>query len=90
MANSSHATIKAFSAGVFAGSLDAYLLSSKKIPLNSVTLPRCLTFGAIVGGSFLVADMIAPIWVTVIIALSFLPKQLNIDSLNYRLVVVLL
>ena len=60
MANSSHATIKAFSAGVFAGSLDAYLLSSKKIPLNSVTLPRCLTFGAIVGGSFLVADMIAP------------------------------
>lgn len=60
MANSSHATIKAFSAGVFAGSIDAYLLSSKGVPLNSVTLPRCLTFGAIVGGSFLIADMIAP------------------------------
>ena len=60
MANSSHATIKAFSAGLFAGSLDAYLLKSKGIPLNSVTLPRCLTFGALVGGSFLIADMIAP------------------------------
>jgi hypothetical protein len=60
MTHSSHATIKAFSAGVFAGSLDAYFLSSKGVPLNSVTLPRCLTFGAIVGGSFLIADMIAP------------------------------
>jgi hypothetical protein len=29
-------------------------------PLNSLTLPRSLTFGAVVGGSFLVADMIAP------------------------------
>jgi len=56
----SHATIKAFSAAVFAGSLDAYLLKSRGTPLNSLTLPRSLTFGAVVGGSFLIADMIAP------------------------------
>ncbi len=60
MAQSSHATIKAFSAAIFAGSLDAYLLSSRGTPLNSLTVPRCLTFGALVGGSFLIADMIAP------------------------------
>jgi len=60
MAQSSHATIKAFSAAVLAGSIDAYLLSSKGVPLNSVTIPRCLTFAGLVGGSFLVADMIAP------------------------------
>jgi len=60
MSQSNHATIKAFSAAVFAASLDAYLLSSKGVPLNSVTVPRSLTFGALVGGSFLVADMIAP------------------------------
>ena len=56
----SHATIKAFSAAVFAASLDAYLLKSRGTPLNSLTLPRSLTFGAVVGGSFLIADMIAP------------------------------
>jgi len=53
----SHATIKAFSAAVFAASLDAYLLKSRGTPLNSLTF---ITFGAVVGGSFLIADMIAP------------------------------
>jgi hypothetical protein len=56
----SHATIKACAGGIFAGAADAYMLQSKGVPLNSVTLPRCATFGALVGGSFLVADMIAP------------------------------
>ena len=54
----SHSLIKAATGGVLATSLDAYL--SYGTSLNSYLISKSATFGAIVGGSFLVSDMVAP------------------------------
>jgi len=54
----SHSTLKAVTGGVVATGLDAYL--SYGSDLNSTLLKRSATFGALVGGSFFVAGMIAP------------------------------
>jgi hypothetical protein len=54
----SHSLIKAASGGVLATSLDAYLSYGSRV--NTSLLARSATFGAIVGGSFLVSDMVAP------------------------------
>lgn len=54
----SHSLIKASTGAVLATSLDAYL--SYGTSLNSYLVTRSATFGAIVGGSFLVSDMVAP------------------------------
>ena len=54
----SHSLIKAATGGVLASSLDAYL--SYGTSVNSYLLTRSATFGAIVGGSFLVSDMLTP------------------------------
>jgi hypothetical protein len=54
----SHSLIKASTGAVLATSLDAYL--SYGTSLNSYLITKSATFGAIVGGSFLVSDMVAP------------------------------
>ena len=54
----SHSLIKASTGAVLATSLDAYL--SYGTSLNSYLISKSATFGAIVGGSFLVSDMVAP------------------------------
>jgi hypothetical protein len=54
----SHSLIKAATGGVLATSLDAYLSYGSSV--NTNLLARSATFGAIVGGSFLVSDMLAP------------------------------
>ena len=54
----SHSLIKASTGAVLATSLDAYL--SYGTSLNSYLVTKSATFGAIVGGSFLVSDMVAP------------------------------
>ena len=54
----SHSLIKASTGAVLATSLDAYLSYGGN--LNSYLVTRSATFGAIVGGSFLVSDMLAP------------------------------
>jgi hypothetical protein len=54
----SHSLIKAASGAVLATSLDAYL--SYGGSLNSYLVTKSATFGAVVGGSFLVSDMLAP------------------------------
>ena len=54
----SHSLIKASTGAVLATSLDAYL--SYGTSLNSYLVTKSATFGAIVGGSFLVSDMVTP------------------------------
>jgi hypothetical protein len=54
----SHSLIKASTGAVLATSLDAYLSYGTR--LNSYLISKSATFGAIVGGSFLVSDMVAP------------------------------
>jgi hypothetical protein len=54
----SHSLIKASTGAVLATSLDAYL--SYGTSLNSYLISKSATFGAIVGSSFLVSDMVAP------------------------------
>jgi hypothetical protein len=54
----SHSLIKAATGGVLATSLDAYLSYGGSV--NSYLVTKSATFGAIVGGSFLVSDMLAP------------------------------
>ena len=54
----SHSLIKASTGAVLATSLDAYLSYGTR--LNSYLITKSVTFGAVVGGSFLVSDILAP------------------------------